>query len=357
MEHMKNINESITSELQQKAAQLLESGEVAAFIGFTKGSHPMATRPIVIRNPEDAKKLVWNSFCVLNLANYLPQTLKSVESENGSEEETRNHDWPKVGIAATGCCSRNIVVQVQENQVDKDRIVVLGITSRGMVDKKKVASKVLGKEIREIIESDHSLKVKGPGFETEIPRWDVIRDNCLCCTRPEPTFFHYKIESSSNVERRIENPFSQVDELEALSQDERWKWFIQEIDQCIRCYACRNVCPLCYCPTCFVDDSRPQWVGKSVDKSDTAIFHILRAYHCAGRCTDCGACESACPMGIKMRIFTKKLQKDVLELFGTEAGIDFNTPPPLSTYSTDDPEDFVIDLIKGGPKIKKGAGS
>ena len=357
MEHMKDINESITQELQQKAAQLLESGEIATFIGFTKGSLPMTARPIVIRNPEDAKKLIWNSFCVLNLANYLPQTLKSVEEKKDSQGEGDQYMRPKVGIAATGCCSRNIVVQIQENQVDKERVVVVGITSRGMVDKKKIISKLNGKEIREVIEADHLLKIKGPGFETEIPRWEVVRDNCLCCTRPEPAFFHYKIEASGSAQRSIENPFSQVDEIEALSHDERWKWFMQEIDKCIRCYACRNVCPLCYCPTCFVDDSRPQWVGKSIDKSDTAIFHILRAYHCAGRCTDCGACESACPMGIRMRLFTKKLQKDVLEFFGTEAGTDFDTPPPLSTYAPDDPEDFVIDLAKGITDIKKGSGS
>ena len=87
--------------------------------------------------------------------------------------------------------------------------------------------------------------------------------------------------------------------------------FEELIAPCIRCYACRNACPLCYCPTCFVDESRPQWVGKSHDRTDTRTFHFLRAYHCAGRCTDCGACERACPVGIKVRQFTKKLEKDV----------------------------------------------
>ena len=126
-----------------------------------------------------------------------------------------------------------------------------------------------------------------------------------------------------------------------MTPEEKRRHFAELVSPCIRCYACRNACPLCYCPTCFVDESRPQWVGKSTDPVDTMTFHFLRAYHCAGRCTDCGACERVCPVGIPVREFTSKLNKDALELFGWEAGLDRNQRPPLDLYKVDDYNDFV----------------
>jgi ferredoxin len=126
-----------------------------------------------------------------------------------------------------------------------------------------------------------------------------------------------------------------------MTDAERWQHFQQLLAPCIRCYACRNACPMCYCPTCFVDESTPQWLGKSIDPTDTQNFHFLRAYHLAGRCTDCGNCERACPVGIKMRLLTKKLEKDVAELYDYEAGLNLDDPPPLDTYRPDDPQEFI----------------
>ncbi len=349
---MESPNSRIAGEIRKEAARLLSSGQVAAFLGFTAGSLPMTTRPFVARTPEDTEKFVWNSFCVMNLANYLPQVLKSLEPPRGPKDPPPEGPLPKVGVVATGCWSRNMVVQTQENQIQRDRVVILGVSSRGMVDRKKVLSRLAGKEPLKVEEKDHSLLVEGRGFKEEISRWEVVRDNCQTCIHPDPVIFDLMIGERTG-DRKNPGRFKQVEEIEALSPDERWEWFQEEISTCIRCYACRNACPLCYCPTCFVDDSRPQWVGKSIDPTDTALFHILRAYHCAGRCTDCGACESACPMGIRMRLFTKKLEKDVLELYGVEAGMDPDTPPPLTTYRPDDPQNFIL---SGEPGQEEGSG-
>jgi Fe-S oxidoreductase len=82
-------------------------------------------------------------------------------------------------------------------------------------------------------------------------------------------------------------------------------------------------------------------MGKSLDPTDVRTFHFLRAFHCAGRCTDCGACERACPVGIKVRQFTKKLEKDILDLYHFEAGMVLEGRPPMDVYLPDDPENFI----------------
>ncbi len=346
---MSSVNERITQEIQSIAASMLESGQVAAFLGYSQGTLPGTMQPFVARDVEDAKKFSWNSFCVINLANYLPALLRSLEPPRRRGEPPPEGPLPKVGVLATGCWSRNMVVQIQENQIERQRAVIVGISSRGMVSRRKLEAAVGYREITHIEEQDNSLLVRGDGFEETINRWDVVRDNCQTCVHPDPVIYD-KLIGSLSGDRKIPDRFRQVEEIEALSVDDRWQWFQNEISSCIRCYACRNACPLCYCPTCFVDDSRPQWVGKSIDPVDTALFHILRAYHCAGRCTDCGSCESVCPMGIRMRLFTKKLQKDVLELYGFEPGLDPDAPLPLSTYKMDDPEEFILTHIKKGDK-------
>ncbi|MFZ5764903.1 MAG: 4Fe-4S dicluster domain-containing protein [Thermodesulfobacteriota bacterium] len=349
---MPTINARLTEEIRTQAGKLLAENAVAAVIGFAPGSLPMTVRPVVVRRPEECDRLIWNSFCVLNLANYLPETLKSVEPPRSPRDPKPEGPLPKVAVLATGCWSRNIVVQIQEQQVARDRVVVIGVGSRGMVSRRKVQKLFVGREILAVAEEDHDLIVSGTDFEEKINRWSVVRDNCQTCTHPDPVVVDVRIGTAAS-ERKNPNPFKQVDAIEQQSVDARWTWFSAAFADCIRCYACRNACPLCYCPTCFVDDAKPQWVGKSIEATDTALFHILRAYHCAGRCTDCGACESVCPMDIPMRLLTKKLNKDVLNLYGIEAGMQADAPLPLTTYRQNDPQSFIVTEAAAGKEDKK----
>ncbi len=184
------------------------------------------------------------------------------------------------------------------------------------------------------------VQVKAGGKEKTLNKSDVLQKNCAVCTHRNPVFYDElvaeKVEEQQGVDR-----YADVREIEAMATQEKWDYFESLLSPCIRCYACRNACPLCYCPTCFVDEAKPQWVGKGQDPADVRTFHFLRAFHCAGRCTDCGACERACPVGINMRVFTKKLEKDCFEQFGWEAGMSLDERPPLDTYRPDDPNDFV----------------
>jgi formate dehydrogenase subunit beta len=240
---------------------------------------------------------------------------------------------------AKGCDSRNIVTHIIENKVKRDQLYIIGVPCTGMIDRHKINAMFDG-EITTVEESGDLITIAGSGFSKTIGKTDVLQENCAACTHRNPVI-HDELVADLVEEQTDTDPHASVKKIEPLSPGEKQAYFDDLISTCIRCYACRNACPLCYCPTCFVDESRPQWVGKSQDPVDVKTFHLLRAYHCAGRCTDCGACEAACPMGIKVREFTKKLNKDCLDLYGWEAGLTLEQRPPLDTYKPDDPEEFI----------------
>jgi formate dehydrogenase subunit beta len=312
---------SYTEKIREIAGRLLQSGAVEMVIGFRAGTVPMMNEPHVAKTPAEAQKLVWDSHCGINLANYLTDRKE------------------KIGVVAKGCDSRNIVTHIIENKIKREQLVIIGVPCKGMVDKRKIAMKCPG-EITEVIENETGLTAKGNGFSQNFEKKDVLQHNCSLCIHRNPVI-HDELVGAPVAEQQGVDRYADVRSLEAMTPEQRWKYFDDLLAPCMRCYACRNACPLCYCPTCFVDEARPQWVGKSQDASDVRTFHFLRAYHCAGRCTDCGACERACPVGINMRTFTKKLEKDCLDLFGWEAGLNPEVRPPLDVYRPQDPNDFI----------------
>ncbi len=311
-----------TDKIRQIARRLLEEGTVDMVIGFRKGSMPIMNEPCMVRRPQDVDQLVWDSNCGINLANYLTDRKE------------------KIGVVAKGCDSRNIVTHIIENKIDRDQLHIIGVPCGAMIDKRKIASLVEG-EITDVTETEAGkVIVKGEGFEKSFDKAEVLQENCAICIHRNPVV-HDEMVAEPVEEQTDVDRYADIREIEAMSDAERKAFFDDLYKECIRCYACRNACPLCYCPTCFVDESRPQWVGKGQNENDIRTFHFLRAYHCAGRCTDCGACERACPVGIKVRMLTKKLEKDCKELFDWEAGISLENRPPLDAYRPNDPDEFI----------------
>lgn len=311
-----------TEKIRQTAKELLEKGKVDVFIGYKKGTVPMMNEPVLISDPNKVDLLYWDSNCGLNLCNYL----------------TKRTD--RIGIIANGCNSRNIVTHIVENQIKREQLHIVGIPCTGMIDHRAVQRAVKYKEILDMVEKDEGFTVKGRDFEESFDKKDFLQVNCAVCTHRNPVISDEMIANPVEEQTGVE-VYKDVKMIEKMDPEKKWGFFTRAIENCIRCYSCRNACPLCYCPTCFVDESRPQWVGKSIDPTDTMTFHFLRAYHCAGRCTDCGACERVCPMGISMRQFTKKLNKDSQELFSWEAGLTLDQRPPLDVYRPDDYNDFI----------------
>jgi len=317
-----NMGTFITNEIREAACRLLREKQVEVVIGFERGSMPLRSRPCFVRKEEEADRLVWNGFCENSLAAYLPKRKE------------------RAALVAKGCDSRAVVELIKEKQVQRDQVILIGVPCRGMIDRARVEAAVALKQILQTEEREDLLILKGSDSEEALSRSDFLHDSCKTCTHPNPVL--HDVLAGQALDEAHQDSFADIEAFDAMTPEERWTYLSKEVDKCMRCYACRNACPLCYCPECFVDASLPQWIGKSTDASDTMIFHLMRAYHLAGRCVSCGACERACPVGVDIRKLNRKLQKDVKDLFGYEAGLSLEEASPLATFRPDDPEAFII---------------
>jgi formate dehydrogenase subunit beta len=314
--------QSLTTEIREVARELLREKKVQVVIGFERGSIPLRSRPCFVREEGDVDRLMWDGFCENNVARYVAKRKE------------------KMAIVAKGCDSRTVVELIKENQVARDQVIMIGVPCRGMIDRSRVEALLLPRRILETEETEDLLIVKGADFEEAVPRSDFLCDSCRTCTHPNPVLADFLV--GKTVAEENQDSFADMEAFDAMKPEERWAYLSEEMNRCIRCYACRNACPLCYCPECFVDATLPQWIGKSTDASDTMIFHLMRAYHVAGRCVACGACERACPVGVDIRKLNRKLLKDVKDLFGYEAGLSLDEVNPLATFRPDDPEQFIV---------------
>jgi len=312
----------ITTLIRETVRDLFEEQKVDLVIGFGQGTLPLRTTPCFMTREDEVDRLVWNSFCENNLATYL---IKRPE---------------RVGIIAKGCDVRAIAELIKENQISREQVVIVGITCQGMIDRRLVEAELRGREILEIKEKDNELIIRCANFEETLNRSKFLCLSCATCTHRNPPI--YDILLGDPVPEVETDAYGEVEAFESSSPEERWDYFSKEFARCIRCYACRNACPLCYCEECFVDSSKPPWIGKTTNESDTAIFHLMRAFHMAGRCVECGACERACPVGVDIRKLNRKLTRDVKERFGYESGVSLEQVNPLSTFQPDDPEEFLL---------------
>jgi ferredoxin len=335
-----SASRQIEAQLREAAKKLLSEKKVSLFLGYEKASLPFRTTPLFLTRAEEAERLAWNPFCSANLSVYLPRLSKAA----ADAREAKSAPPPTIGVALKGCDARSVVALLQERQVKRENLVLVGIACPGIVDRRKAERELGGHEALGAGEDGRGniRAVVEDGTEVTLRREDVLAEACLECRSPVPSIHDFLL--GAPVEGREAGALRRrTAELEPLPLESRWARFQEIVSACIRCNACREACPMCYCKTCLFEQTRPRWIGAGTDISDVALYHLVRALHMAGRCTECGACERACPMGIDVRLLQRRLCAEVEQLYGYRAGEAIEAAPVLSSFAMDDPQDFVTE--------------
>ena len=291
--------ETVNAALIAKAKEMLVAGTVNRVLGWQKGLFNYDITPAVFVSAEEIDTgFIYNEFCGANLSKYLIK-------------ESRKDG--KILVFLKPCDTYSFNQLLKEHRILRENVYVVGIPCTGMKQ----------------------------------PETGETAERCLVCRGTKHMAYDELVDGCDESELDpavAEKRFAKVAELEAMSSDERYDFWRKELSRCIRCNACRNVCPACSCEQCVFDNPNSGIAQKAAaDSFEENMFHIIRAFHVAGRCTDCGECSRVCPQHIPLHLLNRKFIKDINELYGSyQAGSDTETRAPLNTYTTGDAEPSIV---------------
>lgn len=187
----------------------------------------------------------------------------------------------RLGMITRGCDERAITELIKRNQIEKDRLHTVGVACS---QEQAIA--------------------------------------CLC-QRPYPE----KLDAGDAPSEA--DPFKDKNVLSLLTGDnlsKMGKW-ARLLKRCIKCYGCRNSCPICVCVPCKLEDNL--WVETGTVPAEMISYHFIRAFHLSDTCVACKACEDACPVNIPLLTLQLSMREFLRDTYGYEAGMDFEKRSPI----------------------------
>ena len=305
-----------------RAKELLENGEVARVVGWKKGDFCFDPSPATFTSVESLDEFVYDWFCGANLSKYLI----SVSKKEG-----------KTAVFLKPCDTYSFNQLVKEHRIDREKVYVIAVECLAKLDIEKIKAKgVVGVTSVEVV--DKEVKVTSAYGEETLVKEEVVLTKCATCNKTHQV----KDEEIILHERpmREVNRFEEVEKLEAMTAEERFAFWKAQLSKCIRCNACRNVCPACSCLKCVFDNPQSGISAKANDSEfEEKLFHVIRAFHVSGRCTDCGECSRVCPQNIPLHLLNRKFIKDIDTLYGEyQAGETAEGKTPLTSFTEGDKE-------------------
>jgi ferredoxin len=288
-------------ELQELARSLLAEGTVQVVIGWEQG--PRGVRPAFVTSPDDCQRLLFDARCVHNLAVYL------------SPRRDLVRELGRPAVVVKGCDARAVAGLIRESQLARDQVVLIGVRCGG---------------VSEAATGDAGLSA------------ETVAARCSACTSRTPQLADHVVGPELPPPPESRRREQQLAAIAAMTPEQRWSYWQEHLSTCLRCHACRQICPMCFCERCLADKTRPRWIEPSPHARGNLAWHLVRALHLAGRCVGCGECERACPVDIPLGLIQSKVAGIVAEHFGYRACDDPEVPAPIGDYRLDDREDFIL---------------
>ena len=309
-----------------RAKELLADGTVNRVLGWKKGDMCYNPEPAFFASAEELQNFVYDGFCGANLSKYMIEASK-LEG--------------KTLVLLKPCDTYSFNQLINEHRVDRDKAYIIGVGCKGKLNIETIKANGL-KGILNIKENGDELEIETLYGNTKMKYSDALLERCHVCKGKEHKIYDELIGESQ--ETNDKERFAEIEKIEAMSPEEKFAFFQNELSKCIRCNACRNVCPACSCRKCVFDSTKFDSAQKAnVDSFEEKMFHIIRAFHVAGRCTDCGECSRVCPQGIPLHLFNRKFIKDINEFYGEyQAGADKDAKGPLTKFTFDDCEPSIV---------------